>query len=383
MKPFIDNQSPTQSSQAYIPRQPNEVEINAKLEQMRQWLSHTGAKAIRLRGTDWFAWATAGGSNTVLLTSEVGVADIVVTAHDALMLTDDIEADRMRDEELPAVYRLQVCRWVQSHELQPAHNRFVASLADGGSVLSDRPQLGELPLPAIALMHKLLLCDAEQERYRALGRDAALAMSEVLCEAQPDWTEYQLAGAGAQALYRRGIDPALILAAGERRLPLYRHPMPSAEPIGQRAMLVFCARRNGLYASLTRFVTFGKASSRLPLLLDIEAAALDACRADTPLSAVYQVLSDAYRSAGDAAAIEEHHQGGVTGYLAREAIANPASTLILQNRMALAFNPSCTGLKVEDTFLLQPSGLENLTIDPSWPATTVSGRARPLWLERQ
>jgi len=49
--------------------------------------------------------------------------------------------------------------------------------------------------------------------------------------------------------------------------------------------------------------------------------------------------------------------------------------------MAFAFKPSFDGIKIEDTFLLGPGGLENLTLDPGWPTTTIGGRARPLWLE--
>jgi hypothetical protein len=75
-------------------------------------------------------------------------------------------------------------------------------------------------------------------------------MTEVLQAAQPTWTEYQLAGAGAEALWSRGLHPALTLVAGERRLPLYRHATPTGEKIGRQAMLVFCARGYGLYANL-------------------------------------------------------------------------------------------------------------------------------------
>jgi hypothetical protein len=49
--------------------------------------------------------------------------------------------------------------------------------------------------------------------------------------------------------------------------------------------------------------------------------------------------------------------------------------------MALAWNPSLPGAKVEDTFLLAKQGLENLTLDPAWPMTSVDGRPRPMVLE--
>ena len=61
---------------------------------------------------------------------------------------------------------------------------------------------------------------SELERYRRVGRLASEAMTEVLSAAKPTWTEYQLAGAGAEALWARGLHPALTLVAGERRLPL-------------------------------------------------------------------------------------------------------------------------------------------------------------------
>jgi hypothetical protein len=75
-------------------------EVSRKLELIREALTETGATGVRLKGTDWFAWATAGASNTVLLTAETGVAEVLVTVRDAWVLTDEIEAQRLEDEEL-------------------------------------------------------------------------------------------------------------------------------------------------------------------------------------------------------------------------------------------------------------------------------------------
>ncbi|WP_288380102.1 Xaa-Pro peptidase family protein, partial [uncultured Massilia sp.] len=240
------------------------------------------------------------------------------------------------------------------------------------------------PLPHALKLRRLVLGEGERERYRLLGREAAEAMTEVLRRAQPDWTEHRLAGAGADALWRRGIHPALVLAAGARRLAAYRNATPSIEPIGQQAMLVFCARRHGLHASLTRFVTFGTA----PLddqraLMEVEATALADVQPGKSLSAVYHTLAAAYKHADRENAIREHHQGGITGYRAREIVASPSTATELEEGMAFAFNPSFAGVKIEDTFLLGPDGLENLTFDPAWPALDVHGRKRPLWLEAQ
>ncbi|WP_229425501.1 hypothetical protein [Massilia sp. Se16.2.3] len=74
------------------------AEVEAKLALVRACLDKAGAAAIRLRGIDWFAWITAGGSSAVLQTAESGVAEVLVTRDEAVVLTDEIEAARLREE---------------------------------------------------------------------------------------------------------------------------------------------------------------------------------------------------------------------------------------------------------------------------------------------
>jgi Xaa-Pro aminopeptidase len=361
------------------------AEVAAKLALLRAALAETGAGAIRLRGVDWFAWATAGGDAAVLLAADCGVAEVLVTRDDAVVLTDAIEAERLRLEQVPPGFTFHIAPWAET-ELRET---YVLGAAAGGAVLSDRPRNGngngEQPLPASLRLRRMVLQPSEQERYRALGADAAAAMTATLRAARPDWTELDLAAAGAQALWRRGIQPALVLAAGARRLPAFRHPVPTSETLGARAMLVFCARRHGLVASLSRAVAFGALSdderNAQADLLQVEATGLDAVRPGQSLAAVYHAFDAAYRHANRPVAIREHHQGGIAGYLAREIVASPSTATGIETGMAFAFNPSFAGMKVEDTFLLGADGLDNLTQDADWPATTIQGRARPVWLE--
>lgn len=356
-------------------------EVRAKLATVRGWLEPLQAGAVRLRGTDWFAWLTAGGSNAVLLAAETGVAEALVTADAAVILTDEIEARRLRDEEIAAGFDWRIDPWAEPGRRE----RFVKDAVAGRPVYSDRPQAGETALPSNYRQTRLRLTDSEQARYRQVGRRAAAAMREALQAARPDWTEFELAGAGAEALWGQGLHPALTLAAGAERLPRYRHPTPTGAVLGERAMLVFCARGYGLYANLTRFVRFAPPSARQQrddaALLGVEAAGLQVCRPGRTLAEAYTALAQAYAAAGFPNAIREHHQGGITGYLAREAIATPETPIELQTGMALAFNPSLSGAKLEDTFLLGADGLENLTLTPDWPSAMHDGRPRPLPLE--
>jgi Xaa-Pro aminopeptidase len=359
------------------------AEVSSKLELIREALSESGAGGVLLRGTDWFAWATAGGSNTVLLTAETGVAEVLVTAQDAWVLTDEIEAQRLKDEELPANFQLQVNPWAEGE----VRSSFVQEATNGGKVLSDRPSSPlETQLPASLQQHKRVMMSSELERYREVGRKASEAMTEVLKAAKPTWTEYQLAGAGAEALWARGMHPAVTLVAGERRLPLYRHATATGEAIGRQAMMVFCARGYGLFANLTRFVSFGALGDEHAKLhshvQEIESQVLNLCKPGTSLDAVYHALNQAYEQHGYPHAIQEHHQGGTTGYLAREIVATPTTTDTLEENIVVAWNPSLRGAKIEDTFvILQDGKLENLTLDPNWPNVEIEGRLRPIPLE--
>jgi hypothetical protein len=56
-----------------------------------------------------------------------------------------------------------------------------------------------------------------------------------------------------------------------------------------------------------------------------------------------------------------HHQGGLTGYGSREVIATPSTNHVIAPGQAFAWNPSITGAKAEQTFVLTEAGPEIVT----------------------
>ncbi|MDP9441345.1 MAG: M24 family metallopeptidase, partial [Actinomycetota bacterium] len=154
-----------------------------------------------------------------------------------------------------------------------------------------------------------------------------------------------------------------------------------AEPLGRRAMLVVCGRRHGLYANLTRFVYFDAPTSSERELhmatMTVEAAALSASTPGATLGRVFSAMVQAYADAGFAGAESHHHQGGPCGYLARDAVARPDSVELIQERNALAWNPSLPGAKTEDTVVTTTAGIEVLTVDPDWPMRDGPSGPRP------
>jgi len=354
-------------------------ELDAKLGLIRAELAAHDLGAIRLRGSDWFAWLTCGGCSVVDSSAEVGVAELLVDADEAIVLANRIDAQRLRVEEVPPQLPVIELPWTDPDRLEAA---VLARVRPGSHIASDRPRANELPLPSSLATARPRMMAPEIERFRGVGRDAAVAVGAALRAARPQRTEGQLAADTAAALIDRGLWPVVLLVGGERRLRSYRHPTPrSDELIGDRAMVVVCARRHGLIANLTRFVSFRAATAgelaAERVVAQIEAAAFDASTPGSKLGDVYRVIADAYVRAGSAGADADHHQGGLAGYRSREEIATPASTTLICEGSALAWNPSLPGSKVEDTAVVGRDGLEILTVDPDWPTKLVNGRLRP------
>jgi Xaa-Pro aminopeptidase len=301
-----------------------------------------------------FAWLTGGGDNTVAVGE--GVAWLEVVDGQVELHTSRIEEKRLVEEEVPGISRVIVYPWYAVPE-------------------PGRPNDLEYDLTPL----RLVLSPQEQEAFRKLGRDAALAVGEAMRAAKPEWRERELAGAVAEKAFSLGIQPVVLLVAGEERIFKYRHPLPKDRTLGRLCMAVICGRRKGLIANLTRLRSFGHphADELYWKVLQVEAAALDSTCPGTPLNAVLLSIQKAYRAVGRPEAFEEHHQGGIAGYRPREVVATLQNKTELLVGMAVAWNPSLPGAKVEDTFLLTDKGLENLTIDPRWPMVEVAGRKRP------
>ena len=352
------------------------AELEEKRRRVRALLDAEGLDTLVLRRPGNVAWYSGGGRSHILAVQEVGVADVVVGRDGDTVVTAVNEAARLEAEELAAIgARFEVLPWSADRE---------ASLPSGERVGADGALAGARDVSAAVEAARRSLTEEELARYRALGRDAAEALTEACRALEPAWTEHAAAARVAAALAERGADPIVLLVAGEERLPHHRHPLPTGATVGRLAMLVACARRHGLIASLTRFVSFDGLSPELrdtqDRLLPIDAAYIAATVPGARVGDVFAAGTAAYAANGfDAEEWRRHHQGGPTGYEPRDYLATADADALVEPGQAFAWNPSVPMLKSEDTIV---AGGEILTVDPAWPTATVAGMARPLVLER-
>lgn len=344
-----------------------EPEMQVKIEQIRAMLAKRGFGGVLMESQPNLSWLT-GGRHFVNVASTNGLGAIWVGADHVELIVNNIEGERLWQEEGGAVACdvLTVYPWYREEKraaLVQERMRRVKAATDQD-------------LSAEFLELRLRLTPEEQARYRVLGRLAGEAVETVACEACSGQSEYELAGLIAKASYERGLEPLVCLVGADERATLRRHPLPTEKKVEHYALLVLSARRFGLVASVSRAVYLGKAPVELIQKQEsvnrVLARMLEASHPGVTLGAVFQAGLAGYAEAGFPDEWQAHHQGGLAGYQSREVKATAESGRSVEAGMALAWNPTLQGSKAEETFLLTPEGLEDLTATGNWPMQRVT-----------
>ncbi|WP_266079833.1 M24 family metallopeptidase [Haladaptatus caseinilyticus] len=345
-----------------------------KLDRLDALLDARDLQSVWFARPNSFAWLT-GGNNVVDREGDVGVAAVGYDGNDLRVVTDTIEAPRLRDEECPGDVSVIAYEWYEK------------SLAEAVVEHATTPAAADFDVPnfesvtASALRQPLTPDDIEA--YRTLGEETAAAVQAICRELEPEDTERDVASAVRGALDARGIETPVTLVGGSERAQQYRHYTPTDSELGNYALVSVTAERGGLHASLTRTVAFDPPEwleSRHQAAATVEATALAATKqAGTEGEAgakVFEAIRSAYEAVGYEDEWKKHHQGGAAGYAGREWIATPTTDAEIRLPMTFAWNPTVQGAKSEDTVLISEDGMEILTKSGDWPtkAMTAVGR---------
>jgi Xaa-Pro aminopeptidase len=353
--------------------------LDSRVDRLDSYLDAHGLDAIWFARPNSFKWLT-GGDNVVDYAGDVGVAAAGYDG-DLRLVTDNIEAPRLVDEEVPDEFSVETVQWYES------------SLADAVAETSPTPAAADFDVPGFdsvdAASLRQPLTEHDIEVYRSLARDAAAAVESVARQLEAGDTEHEVAAALRVALSARDLNAPVVLVGGEDRAQQYRHYTPQVAELGGYALLSVTAERNGLHASLTRTVAFdapewlearqGKAAT-----VDVSAlgATQEAARQNGTAGDVFSAIQDAYDAVGFDGEWQHHHQGGAAGFAGREWIATPTSDDSVHAPMAYAWNPTVQGAKSEDTVLVTDDGFETLTTTGDWETQSVESADGGVELDR-
>ena len=347
-------------------------EQREKRARIKALLAEKGLEAVVLRKGANVAWIT-GGRAHIPTTLELSCMDVVVYPDRIVVVTNKIEAGRLKDEELSGDEELIIVNWFEGRD---------AHLPKGSKIGVDGVDSERTNIQGEIEYLRRSLNEFEVARLKEIGLDATAALEEAMLDIDTDESEVEVAGEIAEELWERNLEPVVLLVAGENRIKKYRHPLPTTTRIGNLVMGVICARRKGLIASVTRLVHFGELTAELKdnysRLLQVEAAFLDGTKPGATLAEAFKGGQVEYLKQGfDRDEWTNHHQGGPTGYLPRDFTAHEKTNQLIEVRNAIAWNPSAAGLKVEDTLVVTEGGFEFVTGASEWPNLEIAGRRRP------
>ena len=360
------------------------TEFTQKQDRIKALLAERHLDALLLQRVSSFAWATCGAASYINSATTNGTASLLVTPSGRYLITANIEATRLEQEEklVEQGWEMRAAPWY-------AANDAVAQLTRGLQLGADGPYPGAADLSSAVSQFRINLMPEEGERFRTLGRLCAEAMDSAVRAVRPGQTEYQIAGLLAHEAQNRGVQPTVNLIATDERIFKFRHPLPTDKKLDRYAMLVLCGRKWGLVCSITRFVHFGPLSDEVrrkaEATAQIDATFIAATRPGQSLGQIFDRATAAYAKAGFPDEWQLHHQGGPAGYEPREIVATPGATHVVAIGQAYAWNPSITGTKSEDTILVGEKSNEVLTAISGWPllSATVDDQtmARPAILQ--
>lgn len=320
-----------------------------------------------------FAWLTGGKNNGVDLSNPNGIGSLLIRNDGKrFLLANKVETPRLLTEE------------VSEKDFEPIEFDWQADKINGGFVPETAQSLLEKPLatdlfynPNFRVVEGLIakcrfqLTTLEVKRFQQLGKDAGEIIGEIYNKIQVGQSEIEIANIVKFELGKFGINSVVTLVAADERIANFRHPIPTGNVWKKTLMIVVCAKRDGLIASLSRIFSVGSISDDLRKKTDsvakVHAQMMHATRPDVTGKEIFEITKKAYSDVGFPNEETKHHQGGACGYKTRDWVAHSKSTEQVFVSQAFAWNPSIVGTKSEETLLVNENGIEIITASPNFP----------------
>lgn len=348
------------------------AEFAEKRRRILDYVDRKGLDGVLVSRIDNFAWATAGCANYIPVATDVGLASLLITPSKSAVITTNIEATRIRAEEpIAEVAEVRDHTWHDDDAKAKLMKELVSKNVAVDVPLGDRPLLGD---DFVDLQARLT--PREVEQYKQLGHDASEAIEAACYAVEKGQREIDIAARLRMEAQARDLTPTVCLIAADERLKLHRHPLPTHNKVEKVVMLVLCARRRGLIASLTRLVHFGPIDDDLKrrheAVTRVDAVANLASDPGIRIGSIFDAIVTAYGDTGFRGEENNHHQGGPTGYRGRYYTATSRSAKVVEPNQAFAWNPSIAGTKSEDTIIAGETGPIEVTRPLTYPTIDVT-----------
>ena len=349
-------------------------EFAEKQRRVREFLKSENLDALLLSYQRNFSWFTCGGENRVVTASTEGAASVLITGERDYLITNNIEAPRLLEEEIDGL-NLEVVQfpWNQAEKKKELIDEICPQNlgSDDGLEKTKKVDISRLQYSRT---------EGELNAYRVLGKEVASIVGKTCRTIKAGNSEDEVAAWLSENLLERGIIPGVYLVAADERISKFRHPIPHGKKIEKYVMVVTCAKRKGLIVAVTRIVHFGKVPDELKrkhrAVTKVDSALILNTEIGKPIGEIFDEGVKMYEECGFPEEWKYHHQGGPTGYQERYFLATSGETRKVQINEPFAWNPSIAGTKSEDTIISSKDGIRIVTEDDNWPLIPVEYKGK-------
>ncbi len=352
------------------------LEISQKIDEIRQIILKLGLKGILVTRQYNIYWLTSGGNNHVLWDDQNSLVGILITEDKAVVLAENGDIWRVRDEEFfNYPFEYVKYEWYSSSQAEE-----IIKISGSGKygVDTNDPMFGDqVNIDTYISEYRSVFKAYESERYKKYGKKIASIITDVCSASKPGMTENDIAAMFASESIKNNYTIFVQLLGSDERSLKYRHQVVTDKKISRHYSFCAVARYQGFTYPVNRVVSFGEPDSQLvennKKVETIYILLNNSARIGTNLNETYKKLPDIYSAAGvDVEEWKNHSVGGTTGYLARENQLMDGVDYIIRENNMLGWNPSMPGVMAEDVYSIKKDGLEYITHDENWPAQIIS-----------
>jgi Xaa-Pro dipeptidase len=340
-------------------------EYEKKYNNIKNLIHEKNLDGILITQQPNFSWLV-GGKNYVNIQSQTCICKLLVTINGLYLIGNNVDIplifeEGIEDPNIKKLIKLKIYNWQEADE----ENEYIHDLLMNGRYGSDNKMENTEYIGDALYNFRTILSNEEIKRYRILGQQVAIDLEEVIRNVKKGDSELEIAGKLMSRLFPKEILPVVLLVAVDERAYKYRHPIPTSKRLEKMALISVCGKKDGLIASATRALHFGEPQGELiqrhKAAVKIEAQLINSTRPGENLASILQRGVETYEKEGYKDEWKLHFQGGVTGYNTREHKATLRSIDVVHKYQAFAWNPSISGTKSEDTFLVLPDLNEIIT----------------------
>lgn len=345
-------------------------EVEEKVTKVRGAMKEQKLDGILITKQEHFAWVTAGGDNIVTRFVEDGVCAIFITQDNRYFICNNIETQRMIDEEFldQLGFEERSMWWFENRTLEFIRE----AVGENGLIAVDIPMGKAADANPMLRAFEKTLCESEIGRYVHLGKVFSKVIESYMSTIKPGDTEIEIAGRLGARMWENGLEPVLFLVASDDRIYKYRHPIPTEKKLENLLMISCNARYKGLVTKITRMLNFGKVSQdfreQYRQTAEIENAMAAATKPGVDELVPYNIAVKMYEDFGHHEMWKVHHQGGPQSYTNGFYLITPTTHNVIQLHQCYGYNPSITGTKTEDGFVVTEEGPLFITYPDTFPA---------------